>query len=232
MKQPSKEKAPQAGRAASEALSNQHSRDCIDLRTEGKEPRIDSRLLAQRLGVKHKNTIELLQKHKTAFLELGKVPFQTEALPGSRTGQKERFALLNEDQAYFLLSLSRNTARVVRLKLDLVKAFAQARKAVAVRELEYLPAYHDLHNAIARAAGDSPNAKWVHANANRAINAAAGIQAGQRKQAGPCEQSLLVLASAAAARAAREARTARDVQPAIKAALLPLSQLQIAQGAA
>lgn len=68
----------------------------------GDKPRVDSRLLAQPMGVQHKNTLELLQTHKTAFLELGhlrfqtevgyraqgagKVAFQTEALPGRRTG--------------------------------------------------------------------------------------------------------------------------------------------------
>ena len=45
-------------------------------------PRVDSRELAQRLGVKHKNTIELLDKHKADFLELGVLPFQTEKPSG------------------------------------------------------------------------------------------------------------------------------------------------------
>ena len=33
-------------------------------------PRVDSRELAQRLGVKHKNTIELLDKHKAAYARI------------------------------------------------------------------------------------------------------------------------------------------------------------------
>ena len=60
---------------------------------------MDSRELAQRLGVKHKNTIELLDKHKADFLELGVLPFQTEKPSGPNGGRPERFALLNEDQA-------------------------------------------------------------------------------------------------------------------------------------
>lgn len=62
-------------------------------------PRVDSRELAQRMGVKHKNTIELLDKHKADFLELGVLPFQTEKPSGPNGGRPERFALLNEDQA-------------------------------------------------------------------------------------------------------------------------------------
>ncbi|TGO03600.1 hypothetical protein PN36_03860 [Candidatus Thiomargarita nelsonii] len=38
-----------------------------------------------------------------------------------------KYALLNEDQAVFALTLSRNTPQVVQLKLDLTRAFRDAR---------------------------------------------------------------------------------------------------------
>jgi phage regulator Rha-like protein len=44
--------------------------------------------------------------------------------------------LLNEDQAFFLLSLSRNTDRVVELKASLIMAFREARYGNACRSLE------------------------------------------------------------------------------------------------
>lgn len=58
---------------------------------------------------------------------------------GERTqggGNAERFALLNEDQAFFLLALSRNTERVVELKSDLIMAFREARYGAACQTLE------------------------------------------------------------------------------------------------
>lgn len=104
----------------------------IALIQAGSEPRVDSRQLAGHLGVKHKHTLELIRRYASKFKRFGQLPFQTAvgASPhGGGNGQ--RFALLNEDQCYFLLALSRNTERVVDLKADLVAAFSAARKAGA-----------------------------------------------------------------------------------------------------
>lgn len=92
------------------------------------EARVDSRVIAEQLGVKHKNTLALVEKHSKHFQRFGVVPFQTDKpLRGTAGGRPERFSLLNEDQAYFLLSLTKNTARVVELKANLVMAFRDAR---------------------------------------------------------------------------------------------------------
>lgn len=89
------------------------------------EARVDSRLIAERLGVQHKNTYDLIKRYEADFRELGILPFQTEEIRGR--GQPEKFALLNEDQAYLLLTYSRNTKKVRALKISLVKAFRDAR---------------------------------------------------------------------------------------------------------
>lgn len=47
-----------------------------------------------------------------------------------------------------LLTYSRNTTKVRALKLNLVKAFSEARRAIDIRKAEYLPEYHALHDAI------------------------------------------------------------------------------------
>lgn len=92
------------------------------------EARVDSRVIAEGLGIKHKHSFALIQKYASRFEELGSLLFQKEARARrAGGGVVERFALLNEDQAYFLLSLSRNSDRVVDLKLRLVKAFRDAR---------------------------------------------------------------------------------------------------------
>lgn len=197
------------------------------------EPRIDSRLLAERLKKKrHQDLFELVKRYEVKLLALGKVLFQTGASAGSRTGQRERFALLNEDQAFFVLTLSRNTPTVVDLKLRLVQAFGEARRAAQMRGAEYLPSYHALHDAIhARAAG-SPNERFVHINLNKAINRAAGIEAGQRSAVTVPQQSLLTVAQAIAAKAMQQAPDHHAGFQQAKAALVELSRAALIEGGA
>ena len=89
------------------------------------EPRIDSRLVASELGVTHRNTYELVDNYFAEFQEFGILRFETGEIKGR--GQPEKYYLLNEDQAYFLMTLVRNTEEAVELKKRLVKAFAQYR---------------------------------------------------------------------------------------------------------
>ena len=90
--------------------------------------RVDTRTLAPKLDVRHRGIIQNIRSYEAEFSELGRVlfekaPFQT---PGGT--QEIVYAMLNEDQAYFLLTLSRNSPMVVRAKLSLVKAFKSARE--------------------------------------------------------------------------------------------------------
>lgn len=189
------------------------------------EARIDSRVLALHFGKDHHDVFELVKNYRTDFEQLGVVRFQTEKpLPGSKGGRPERFALLNEDQAYLLLTYSRNTAKARALKVKLVKAFGEARRAAQSHRAEYLPTYHALHDAIhARAAGSS-NEKFVHLNVNKLINQTAGIEAGQRASATIPQQSLLTVAQAVAAKAMQQAPNHRAGFQQTKAALLALTQ--------
>ena len=184
------------------------------------ERRADTRLLAKHLGNQHKNVFELVKNYKADFEQLGKVTFQTEALP---SGQLEKFALLNEDQAYLLLTYSRNTTKVRALKVKMVKTFAEARHAAEVRQVEYLPAYHQLHDAIKVAANGSPNERFIHMNANKALNQLAGVESGQRAGAGSLQQSILAVGSALAAQALQNATDGHGLHKRIKAALEPLT---------
>lgn len=103
----------------------------------GNEPRVDSRLLADQLGNQHKNSMALIERYSEKFKEFGLLAFETEArLAGQHGGGDVRFALLNEDQAFFLLALSRNTDRVVELKASLIMAFREARYGHACQTLE------------------------------------------------------------------------------------------------
>ena len=99
----------------------------------------DSREIAVRLEVQHKNVLETIQAHRvTLEAEFGRVAFETETLQTAGGAQQTRFAYLAEDQALFLATLSRNKAAVVRVKAWLVKAFSEARK-----QLSGVPASND-----------------------------------------------------------------------------------------
>ncbi len=90
---------------------------------------ISSRIISENVGVEHRATTSLIRKHRKKLETLGSVTFEMSAK--SVTGQ-ERHALLNEDQAIFVLTLSRNTKQVVEFKLALTKAFSKLRRKQAL----------------------------------------------------------------------------------------------------
>ena len=185
------------------------------------EPRVDTRVLADHLGNQHQNVFELVKTYQADFEELGLLRFQTGAVnvEGARGVKHTKFALLNEDQCYLLLTFSRNTTQVRALKLRLVKAFREARAGRALTDTEYLPTYHALHDEIHRLAAGSPNERFVHMNVNKAINKAVGISAGVRGAADlPCK-SLLIVTQMAAANAMKGANDHHDGYANAKAAI-------------
>jgi len=198
--------------------------DKFELTPVKEERRADTRHLAQHLGNTHKAVIALVDRYKDRFRSLGQLPFKKEV--GERAqggGNAERFALLNEDQAFCLVALSRNTERVVDLKVKMVAAFGEARRAAEVRKLEYLPANRQLHDAIKMAANGSPNERFMHINANKALNELAGIEAGMRSGAGSLQQSMLAVGCVLATKAVLEMNDGQGVQQRIKTALKPLA---------
>jgi len=187
------------------------------------EPRADSRYLANRLQNKHKNVVELIDRYAKQFGRFGVVPFKTEKPQGPKGGRPEQYALLNEDQSYFLLSLSRNTDHVVNLKADLVQAFKQARAGQAVADLEYLPGYHQLHDKAHQLAAGSANERFVHMNLNKLVNKTVGLAAGQRQTASAPVKSLTVVAQTVALNAMDGAKDHHDGYERAKTALVALS---------
>ncbi len=156
------------------------------------EPRIDSRMLAQHVGNQHESVSKLLTAYADDFRELGILRFQIGEIQGR--GQPEKYAMLNEDQAYLLLTYSRNTAKVRAFKVRLVLAFREARQAQDLTRVEYLPTYHALHDEIHALAGRSTNGRFVHMNVNRLINKAVGISGGERGSLNVPRRSMLIAA--------------------------------------
>ena len=218
-------KTPAATKVTTSAQNSADSTELALVPTKT-EPRVDSRLLAKQLGIKHPNLFAQVKTHKADFEQFGKVTFQTGALP---SGQSEKFATLNEDQAYLLLTYRRNTAKVRALKIKLVKAFSNARRAAAVRQTEYLPSYHAMSDRIHELAQGSPNERFLHMNTAKLVNQVAGIEAGQRPGAPLPKQSVLAVAHMLAAGAIEQATDRHQIHGLVKKALAPLAALAAPQ---
>ncbi|MEJ6005775.1 Rha family transcriptional regulator [Paucibacter sp. AS339] len=209
--------------------------ECSSASAEGKafelvdcqtERRADTRLLARHLGIGHRPVMALIDRYAEKFKAAGKLLFKKAP---SAKGQAVRFALLNEDQANFLLSLSRNSERTVSLKLKLTQAFGEYRRAAEMRRAEYLPGYHAAHKTIQDLAAGSENERFVHMNFNRLVNKVAGIDAGQRSSAPVPQQALLIVAQSMAAQAMQGAADHKDGYSRAKRVLEPLAALMQAQ---
>lgn len=198
------------------------TQDAVILSHIGGEPRIDSRLLAVAMDRRHQDLYELVKGYQAAFEEFGVLRFQTGKPNGPSGGRPERFALLGEDQAYFLLTLTRNTERTVALKVRLVKAFGEARRA-AEAGTEYLPTYHALHDELHTLAAGSANERFVHINLNKLVNKTVGIGAGERGALHTAPKAMLITAQAVAARALHGAADHHDGYERAKSALQALS---------
>lgn len=92
---------------------------------------VDSRLVAEALGIQHPNLMQTIKRYQVELEEFNHLVFETGVGQRKQGGGKaQKFCYLTEDQAIFVGTLSRNTAKVVAFKVSLVKSFAQARKAL------------------------------------------------------------------------------------------------------
>jgi phage regulator Rha-like protein len=164
------------------------------------ELRADSRTFAPKMDIRHRQLMDNIRKYKDKFDQLGFLPFETEEIDGR--GQPEKYALLNEDQAYFMLTLSRNTDAVVSAKLALVKAFRKARSQIVNNDtarIEGKKARLEETNAIkelVQYATDqgSKSAKMYYVNITKMTNQILGIDAGQRDKLPPATLDRIRLA--------------------------------------
>ena len=109
------------------------------------EARANSRLIAEGFDISHRSVVNLIQKYRTEFEELGHLPCEKwtkkKSLIGSSTtdqklekrggDQKEVAYFVNEDQATFLGTLTKNSAISVAFKLRLVKDYSKCKKLLA-----------------------------------------------------------------------------------------------------
>lgn len=173
--------------------------------------RADSRILAGQLGVEHRSTFALILRYENEFQEIDQLRFKI--ADGKRTqggGKAERYALLTEDQSFFLLTLSRNSVCVVPLKKRLVQAFRRVREVVEIGK-DYLPYYHDLHDEVrhmveaAHNAGSTTPERVFHINMNRMLNTVMGLESGERASLTPQQRLAVTTANFIALQAIRQA---------------------------
>lgn len=153
------------------------------------EPRIDSRLFAGRIGIKHKNLFELIKKNTKNLRQFGTLPFQTETCSHSTGASINKYALLNENQFDFMCRIirGRDHEKMTQFKLDVTKAFSKKRAAEPIRR-EYLPHYHESRDALR----DLGAERHHYINLARTENRAAGLLTGERHSADEQQLGLLV----------------------------------------
>lgn len=95
---------------------------------ENGEPMTTTLQIALGLGIMHASVIKLVRTYMPDFQEFGLVRFKIQPrLDGQHGGGDVKYVPLNEQQATFLMTLMRNSPRVIEFKKTLVKAFFHAR---------------------------------------------------------------------------------------------------------
>lgn len=91
----------------------------------------DSLVISKGTGNKHINVKELITDYKKEFLQLGTLSVLNRESTG---GRPEKYYLLNEQQATFLMTLLRNNKVTVKFKLELVKQFYKMRQLLLEKQ--------------------------------------------------------------------------------------------------
>lgn len=113
------------------------------------EPTITSIEFATQLGMNHRSVLRTLENHKASLESFGPLRIEittAERIKEGKWSPKEipNYYNLNEQQAYFLATLSRNTPQVVEFKKWLVTTFTTLKKERTLNApmselLSYLP---------------------------------------------------------------------------------------------
>lgn len=101
----------------------------------------DSMVISEGTGVEHRKLKQSIRKYQAQLESFGKLsaPCQAE----STGGRKTEYYLLNESQATFLITLLKNTEKVVLFKAELVRQFYEMRKFIAEKHTkEWLETRH------------------------------------------------------------------------------------------
>lgn len=102
-------------------------------------PITTSEIIARALNKEHKDVLALAQKYASELDAFGPSSFKTKMVGiGSGAQREKEYAVLNEPQATFLITLMRNSPEVVQFKVALVKAFYSMREKLHREKVNFL----------------------------------------------------------------------------------------------
>jgi len=143
---------------------------------------VDSRLVAERMEVPHKNLLTAIDEYADYLKRFGE-----NILTQESNKRVPPFVLLNRGQAEFLLALVGNSLELVKFKRDLILAFEQQSEKLDANN-EYLLFYHAAHGNLQLLLDKSENktASYIHhMSIDKLINKSLGIQSGERRNLSP-----------------------------------------------
>ena len=102
-------------------------------------PVTTSEVIAVALDKEHKDVTTLAHKYEADLSEFGLVSFKTKPIRSGKGGvQDKEIAILNEQQATLLITYMRNSDKVRKFKIALVKAFFEMREQIQEKKTSQL----------------------------------------------------------------------------------------------
>lgn len=137
---------------------------------------------------RHRNIFANITRYKAELSELGRLRFEKATIMTNGGEQTQSYAMLNENQCYFLLTLMRNNDTVVKRKLDLIKAFDKVKRQLleqgAARskgKIDRLNETRSIEKLIDHAKeSGSQNADKYYLSVTKMTNKLLGIESGSR----------------------------------------------------
>lgn len=98
------------------------------------EARASSEVIAHGVEQSHASVIKLIRRYLAEFETFGRVGFEIRSFETRGGPQQREFAMLNEQQATLLIAFMRNSPKVIKFKIALVKEFFRMRDELGRRE--------------------------------------------------------------------------------------------------
>lgn len=109
------------------------------LTIKNNQPTISSEIISNKLGILHRATLQLIKKHQSKIELFGQVAFEMLTVKNSVGAVNEKqICYLNENQAIFVGTLSKNSEKAVQYKAILTQAFSNYKK-LATEQIQPTP---------------------------------------------------------------------------------------------
>ena len=106
----------------------------VQISSDG-EARASTDSIANGYDLQHANVIKLVRKYQCEIEGLGRVGFENRPFETNGGVQTREVAMLNERQTMLLLTLMRNSSKVVTFKVQLINEFCRISEALRNRDM-------------------------------------------------------------------------------------------------